>query len=216
MLATPTSTDDNNNFADTERPGVQIARDLYSLANQNFAAIDSERRGCITWDQVSNFRGNPRLKAFLRDNGELLSSLAFTAKNLPELMRDSLPINHGCRISFADLNTFSWLMKDINRRNFYEGNFQSIREGVGLNAAAAMFLLGLFGGWALLAAEYSKLIMFLTPAEGIAAGVMATVGIPVICSMLGYLFGTTQADRYFKQRICKIDQILERLEKMTG
>lgn len=202
-------------FAQSERPGVQIAKDLYALAIENFASMDTNGHGCITAKEISEFAGNQRLKDFLNAHGQRLSCLSFTAKNLVDLLKDSGNRIQGscCKISFSDLNTFSWLCEDINRRNFYDGNFQSLREGAGLNAAGWAFLEGIVAGLAMLVIEFSKLKLFLSPAEAIAFGIIATVGVPLCSAMIGYFFGTRQADRYFQMRIEKIDQILEHLEQ---
>jgi hypothetical protein len=51
------------------------------------------------------------------------------------------------------------------------------------------------------------------PVEAIAIGIIATVGVPLCAALLGYLFGTTQADRYFRVRVESIDRILDHLER---
>ena len=213
LLQTSPTKEDFDYFSNRERPGVQIAKDIYSLINENFAAIDTRNNGCITDNDIATFRGNQRLKEFLNKNIGTLSHLSFTARNLSDLMRDSVKRNeHALCVSYSDLNTFSWLAEDINRKNFYDGNFQSLREGVGLNSSAIGFLAGIIIGWAMLAYMFAKLHLMLPPTEAIGIGVIATVGIPLLFALAGYLYGTAKADKYFEQRISKIDQILEQLE----
>lgn len=203
-------------FSDCDqRPGVQVAKDLYSLVTENFASIDCDQSGAISEIDITSYAGNQRLKQFLADNSDLLSSLSFSAKSLGDLLKESSPAQEKC-ISYTDLNTFSLLCEDINRRNFYDGNFQSLREGAGLNAAASAFAFGIVLGWTLLALLFSKLNIYLPPAEAIAVGVIATVGIPLCASMIGYWFGTMKADKYFSDRIKRIDGVLARLEKAAS
>lgn len=201
-------------FANLDRPGVQIAKDIYSLVTEHFGAIDTDHSGCITGTDIIEYRGNQRLKDFLSNNMNLLSHLSFTARNLKDLVADKRTNDHALCVSYADLNTFSWLSEDINRRNFYDGNFQSLREGVGLNSSAIGFLTGIIVGWISLFVLFTKMHLHLAPIEAIGVGVIGTVGIPLLFALAGYLYGTAKADSYYDQRIKKIDQILEQLERL--
>jgi len=213
MLVQTPIKNDIDYFSHMERPGVQIAKDIFSMLSENFSTIDKDQKGCISAGQISEFNGNLRLKRFLDSNAGYLSGLAFTARGLKDIISD-FGIYHAktnC-ISFADLNTFSWLAKDINRRIFYDGNFQSLREGAGLNASALGFVAGIFVGWATLVLFFSRLQLHLSPMESIAIGVLATIGIPLCSAMTGYFVGTRSADVYFARRMQKIDRILSELE----
>lgn len=213
MLAPTIVLEEIDFFAHIDRPGAEYARDIYALVNENFSAIAEAEKGCITASELSDYSGNEKLKKFLTENAGYLSGLSFTARTFADVLKDTLLMDkHDCCISFADLNTFSWLAKAVNRRNFYDGNFQSIREGAGLQSAGVFFVAGIVLGWLALCAGFSSLNMLLAPAEAIAFGVIATIGIPIVCAMLGYIFGTNQADRYFMSRIDKIDKVLNFLE----
>jgi hypothetical protein len=217
MLLHSFTKEELDNFTNCERPGVRIAKDFYALANENCTSVDAEKRGDISIKEIAEASGNKRLKKFLDQNGERLSALSFSAKNLQEVIMDSVAEMTGLRrdISLADLTTFSWLSAEFNRRCYYEGNFQSFRESVGMHGAGLAFLFGVILGWTIFTALVTKAHLFLPPAEGIVLGIVATVGIPLCLSIAGYFFGTSQADKYFKIRIEKIDQILDRLERCT-
>ena len=213
MLAPTRVFEEIDCFAHIERPGAEYAKDIYALVNENFSAIAEAEKGCITANELSDYSGNEKLKNFLFANAGYLSKLSFTARSIGDVLRDVLGNeNQACCISFADLNTFSWLARAVNRRIFYEGNFQSIREGAGLQAAGIFFSVGVLLGWLGLYLGFTSLNVMLAPAEAIAFGVIATVGIPILSAMLGYVFGTRQADRYFMSRIEKIDRVLNYLE----
>lgn len=213
MLA-PSALEEIDFFSHIERPGVQIAKDFYALASENFAIIDFANKGCVSVEELSDFDGNQKLKDFLSQNSCYLARLTFSAKGLADVIQDlSISENHQCCISMADLSTFTWLSQAINRRIFYDGNFQSLREGAGLHAALIFFIFAVVLGWSLLVFTLTRLHVFLSPAEAIAFGVIATVGVPICSAMLGYMFGAKKADRYFEVRIRKIDRILEYLEK---
>jgi len=217
MLLHSFTKDELDHFTNSERPGVRIAKDYYALANENCAAIDAEKRGNISIREIAEASGNKRLKEFLEQNGERLSALSFSAKNLQEVIIDSIAEMTGMRrdSSLSDLTTFSWLSAEFNRRCYYEGNFQSFRESVGMHGAGLAFLFGILIGWSIFTALVSKSHFVLPPAEGIVIGIVATVGMPLCLSIAGYFFGVSQADKYFKIRIEKIDQILDRLEHCT-
>lgn len=213
MLAPTIALEQIDFFAHIERPGAEYAKDIYALVNENFSAIAEAEKGFITSTELSEYAGNEKLKNFLTANADYLSRLSFSANNFADVVRDALSGNtHNCCISFADLNTFSWLAREVNRRIFYEGNFQSIREGAGMQAAGIFFVAGIALGWLALCLGFSSLNVLLAPAEAIAYGVMTTVGIPILSAMTGYMFGTRQADRYFMSRIEKIDRVLNYLE----
>ena len=213
MLVQTPIKQDIDYFSHIERPGVQIAKDIFSMLTENFSSIDKDHKGCISASEISEFDGNQRLKKFLNNNAGSLSGLAFTARGLKDILSDSIckQAKTNC-ISFADLNTFSWLSNEINRRNFYDGNFQSLREGAGLSSALLTFVLGIFAGWASIVLLFSKLHLQLSPTEAIALGVLSTVGIPLCAAMTGYFVGTKSADSYFAKRIKRIDAILKDLE----
>lgn len=200
-------------FSNRERPGIQIAKDIYSLISENFQSIDKNHTGCITTDEIDEFRGNQRLKDFLHNNMQLLAKLSFSAKSTSDLIRDCFLRPKAEYVSYSDLNTFSWLCQDINRRNFYDGNFQSLREGAGLNASTFGFIAGIFVGWTILGLMFNKLHIFMQPAEAIGMGVLATVCIPLFLAFAGYKIATAIADSYFQDRIKRIDLILEHLER---
>ncbi len=200
-------------FSNRERPGIQIAKDIYSLISENFQSIDKNHNGCISNDEIDQFNGNQRLKDFLHTNMPLLSKLSFSAKSTSDLIHDCFLRQETEHVSYSDLNTFSWLCQDINRRNFYDGNFQSLREGAGLNVSTIAFIVGILAGWSILGLLFNKLHIFLHPAEAIGVGVVATVCIPLLFAFIGYKLATAIADAYFFDRINRIDQILEHLER---
>lgn len=215
MLVQTEITQEIDYFSHKDRPGVQIAKDIFSMLSENFAVLDKDHNGCINGIEISNFDGNQRLRQFLDNNAKYLAGLSFNAKGLSDLLQDSLlPKKDNC-ISFADLRTFSLLAEEINRRNFYDYKFQGVREGAGLNAAALSFIAGILAGWATLVIVFSKLHIHFAPMEAIAIGVLATVGIPLCFTMIGYVFGTRKADAYFLSRVNRIDLILAYLEKIS-
>jgi hypothetical protein len=212
MLAPKFTREELEHFAQIERPGVRIAKDLYAIARENFPSLNMGEQGCLTSKDIWEFAGNERLKDFLNENCERLACLAFRASNLFDLLLGLARRNTGSKVSFSDLATFFWLSKDINRVSFYEGNFQSLREGAGLNAAGCAFISGFVAGCVFFAA-IAKSQIFLSPTEATVLGVVATIGMPLCLAMIGYSFGRSQADKYFTARIKRIDQILEHLER---
>ncbi len=216
LIQSPQKTEIEIDQFDSERPAVQIAKDIYSLVNENFAAIDADSSGCITLKEIDEFPGNQRLKNFLKSNIKSLSMLSFKARNLKDLLFDCRHhSDHTLCVSYTDLNTFVWLTQNINRANFYDGNFQSLRVGVGLRSSAFAFLAGIVAGWLALAFLFSKLHLAMPPLEAIAVGVIGTVGVPLFTALFAYLLATGLADRYYRSRIAKIDEVLDNLEKAT-
>ncbi|MBX9689445.1 MAG: hypothetical protein K2X27_22235 [Candidatus Obscuribacterales bacterium] len=214
MLTQTLINEDLDFFEQTERLGVQRAKDFYALASENFDAIDQDGSGCLTLNEIVEYSGNQKLRDFLFENKDCLAALSFNAEGLSDLIKEAISSKEESYcISFSDLNTFSWFCDQRNRRHFYEGNFQGLREDAGLNAAATAFVLGILMGWLLLALVFTRMNLLLSPAESIAVGVLATVGIPLAAAMLGYSFGTRSADIYFQVRVEKADRILEVLEK---
>lgn len=200
-------------FNQVDRPGVQLAKDFYALIRENFNIIDQNGSGCISAKEISEYNGNQKLKKFLDDNGCYLNKLAFKADNLIEILFECTRQEElAASISLADLKTFSYLSKDINRKIFFEDNFQVVRASAGMSASFFAFILGLLAAASILISIFSGACLHLNQAELALVSTSVAVGVPLLFSILGYFFGVIKADCYFSTRIKRIDSILKNIE----